>query len=166
MRLFFLLGMGESCPGAQQNTLLGFRDSIHPGTDWWVKDPCYLVWLKHLIILCWSNCLTHDFNFSLAPTKLVLLSDRITCAFPRLDMNLRRVNINASVDKSLANSIWTALVIRHVNSTPYLFAVPEFDLVLLFILTWYGPKYTIPVLRNGLSPMLSLSFGTSPIRLF
>ena len=26
MRFFFLLGMGESCPGAQQNTLLKSKD--------------------------------------------------------------------------------------------------------------------------------------------
>ena len=83
-----------------------------------------------------SNYLTHDFNSLFAPTKLVPLSDRITCTFPRFDMNLRRVNINASVDKFLADSKWTALVVRHVNSTPYFFAVPEFDLAFLFILTW------------------------------
>ena len=70
-----------------------------------------------------------------APTKLVPLSDRITCTFPRFDMNLLRVNINASVDKFLADSKWTGVVVRHVNSTPYFFAVPEFDLVFLFILT-------------------------------
>ena len=50
-------------------------------------------------------------------------------------MNLLRVNINASVDKFLADSKWTGVVVRHVNSTPYFFAVPEFDLAFLFILT-------------------------------
>ena len=122
------------------------------------------LWIRHLIILVWSNC--HDFNPFSAPTKLVPLSGRITCTFPRVDMNLQRVNINASVDKSSANSLWTALVVRHVNSTPYLLAVPEFDLAFLFIVTWYGPKESIPMLRNSLSPILTLSFDTSPIRLF
>lgn len=39
------------------------------------------------------------------------LSDHITCKFPRLDVNLQRVSINVSVDKSLAKSIWTAYYI-------------------------------------------------------
>ena len=29
----------------------------------------------------------------------------------------------------MPNSIWAALVVRHVKITPYLFVVPEIDLV-------------------------------------
>ena len=51
---------------------------------------------------------TFLFLFILVGTyKVSAVVFHITCTFPRLDMNLRRVNINASVDKSLANSIWT-----------------------------------------------------------
>ena len=73
-------------------------------------------WFKHLIILGWSNILTRDFNSLLAPTKSVSFSDRITCTFPRLDISLQRNSINALDDKHLANSIWTAFVVKHVNS--------------------------------------------------
>ena len=123
------------------------RDSQIPpilGLTHGLKIHVISFWLKHLTILGWSNYQTHDFNSLLAPTKLVPLYDRITCTFPHLDMNVRRVSVNASVDKSLANSIWIALAVRHVNSTPYLFAESEFDFVFLvyFNMIWTKVIYT------------------------
>ena len=53
-----------------------------------------------------------------ASTKLVLFSDCMTFAKPHLKLNLLRANKNESLDRSLANSIWIAQVVRHVYITP------------------------------------------------
>ena len=119
-------------------------------------------WFKHLIILGWSNILTRDFNSLLAPTKSVSFSDRITCTFPRLDISLQRNSINALDDKHLANSIWTAFVVKHVNSN--LCSIRVWSCYFFhFNMIWTKVIYT-GVKKRLISNAYSF-FGTSLIRL-
>ena len=76
----------------------------------------------------------------LATTKLVPLSNRITCMCTRFEINPLSARKNESVDRSLANSMWVAVFVRHVNKTPYHLAKPVFDLAFSLLLTRYGPK--------------------------
>ena len=64
-----------------------------------------------------SDCkrLRSSFNSLLAPTMWVPLSDRIVAQYSRWDMNRRRASRNASVVRSLTNSMWRALVARHIH---------------------------------------------------
>ena len=74
----------------------------------------------------------HSLRFLLPPTKLVPLSDCITFMCPRLEMNLLSASKNKSVDRSPANSMSIALVVRHVNKTPYRLARPVVNLVFFY----------------------------------
>ena len=76
----------------------------------------------------------------LAITKLIPFSNRIACMCPRLEITSHSASNNESVDRSLASSMWVALVFRHVNETPYRLTRPVFDLVFELLLTTYGPK--------------------------
>ena len=65
----------------------------------------------------------------------------------------------ASVPYFLLSSIWTAPVLRHLNTTGQTF-ICERALVIAF--TLYGPRKSIAVEVKGGQPMKSLSWGSSP----
>lgn len=49
--------------------------------------------------------------------KFVALSDQIECGIPRRAMNGRKADVNASVDKSATDSMWTSRVVRYIKNT-------------------------------------------------
>ena len=67
------------------------------------------------------------------------LSDRMILTQPRLEINIFRTSKNECVDKSPANSIWIARVVRHVNITQERLIRALVDLVSLFFdKVWYN----------------------------
>ena len=87
-----------------------------------------------------STFFSANFNSFSAPTKLVPLSEKIMLMFPRHEMILPSDMMNESVDKSPATYKCMTRVVKHVNSTPYLFLFPWVDRVFLDVLTYMGPK--------------------------
>lgn len=79
----------------------------------------------------------------MAPTKLVPRSDLYSLTSPLIDMNLRSAFINAEDDISAINSMWTARVVRHENSTAHLFdwALPP---LVLRVAMFQGPSTSNP----------------------
>lgn len=79
----------------------------------------------------------------MAPTKLVPRSDLYSLTSPLIDMNLRSAFMNAEDDISAINSMWTARVVRHENSTAHLFdwALPP---LVLRVAMFQGPSTSNP----------------------
>ena len=81
----------------------------------------------HLISCCKRNSWTwlwfhswSPFRNSFSPlTKFPPLSDLISSGLPLLAMNHRRALINDYVSIECTISMWTALMVRHVNKAPY-----------------------------------------------
>lgn len=97
----------------------------------------------------------------MAPTKVVPRSELYSLTSPLIDMNLRSAFINAEDDISAINSMWTALVVRHENSTAHLFdwALPP---LVLRVTMFQGPNTSNPTFVNG-GPGSNLSFSKSDI---
>lgn len=67
-------------------------------------------------IMCFTGpCITSLFRFSVARMKFVLWSDRRSLTLPRRIMHFRNALINDELDMDSSNSMWTALVVKHVN---------------------------------------------------
>lgn len=83
----------------------------------------------------------------MAHTKLVPRSDLYSLTSPLIDMNLRRAFMNAEDDISAINSMWTALAVRHENSTAHLFdwALPP---LVLRVTVFQGPNTSNPTFVN------------------
>lgn len=73
------------------------------------------------------------------PLKFVPWSDRSSAGFPWREMNLRRAIRNESWSRLLRTSIWTAWMVRHLNSMPHRFSFRR------PILTVKSPKQSMPV---------------------
>ena len=116
----------------------------------WIHwPPCSSTVL--LIFLCFisENALISS---AVAPTKFVPLSVLLTRTLPLLDTDLQSACTKASVDSEFVDSIWIALLERHVKRNPYLFISlrPSF--------TKRGPNMSIPQYVIGGS-WESLSLG-------
>lgn len=97
----------------------------------------------------------------MVPTKLVPRSDLYSLTSPLIDMNLRSTFMNAEDDISAINSMWTARVARHENSTAHLFdsaIPPKVHRVTMF----QGPNTSNPTFVTG-GTGSNLNFGKSDI---
>lgn len=125
------------------------RHSLTP--TWWIAAGVLNIHLTCLFsmdswILDWSRSFKASFNSLSGPIKLVQLSDQRTDTCPLLLKKRRRALIHELVSSECATSMWTALLVKHVKSTPYLFALPR------PLLTSNGPKKSMPVfVKGGLS---------------
>lgn len=97
----------------------------------------------------------------MAPTTLDPRSDLYSLTSPLIDMNLRSAFMIAEDDISAINSMWTARVVRHENSTAHFFdwALPP---LVLHVTMFQGPNTSNLRFVNG-GPGSNLSFGKSDI---
>lgn len=80
--------------------------------------PMWEEWgeLNIYFIFDWSmKCITSLLRFSVARMKFVLRSDRSSLTLSRRAINFRNALINDELDMEYSNSMWTALVVKHVN---------------------------------------------------
>lgn len=67
-------------------------------------------------IMCFTGpCITSLLRFSVARMKFVLRSDRSSLTLSRRAIHFRNALINDELDMEYSNSMWTALVVKHVN---------------------------------------------------
>ena len=118
--------------------------------------PLTIMLHMNSLIFLWFISENALFSFAMAPTKSVVLSVLMTQTLPLLDTNLWSACTKASVDSEFVDSIWIALLERHMKRDPYLFISlqPSF--------TKMGPNMSIPQYVNCGS-WESLSLGKSVI---
>ena len=114
-----------------------------------------MFWRKNWIFW-WSISLYAFSNSFCDPTKLEPLSLRNTLIFPLRATNRRRASMKESVPRSQVRSIWTILLEKHVNITPFLISssLPSFIIK--------GPNMSTPQFVYGSSSIL-LSVSRSAI---
>lgn len=67
-------------------------------------------------IMCFTGpCITSLFRFSVARMKFVLRSDRSSLTLSRRTIHFCNALINDELDMDSPNSMWTTLVVKHVN---------------------------------------------------
>lgn len=83
---------------------------------WEEWEALNIYFLSDLSIMCFTGpCITSLLRFSVARMKFVLRSDRSSLTLPRRAINFRNALINDELDMDYSNSMWTALVVKHVN---------------------------------------------------
>ena len=85
----------------------------------WIHWP--LCSSKNSLIFLWFISENALLSSALAPTKFVPLSVLMTWTLPLLDTNFWRLCVKALVDSEFVDSIWIALLERHLKRHPYLF---------------------------------------------
>ena len=118
--------------------------------QWIHWPPCSSM---NSLIFLWFITENALFGFALAPTKFMPLSVLIIRALLLLDTNLWSACMKALVDTEFVDSIWIALLERHVKRHQYLF------ISLWCSFTKMGSNMSIPQYVNGGSwESLSLFF--------
>ena len=117
--------IGEEVKSASNTlrTTLIMRSHIPP---WWeasggLNVQSTFCLLAASTMLSWFTCCKQRFNSAWPPTRFVPLSDQTFWGVPLLVTNPINALINVSVSRLTGISRWIALVLKQVNTQPYLF---------------------------------------------